>query len=63
MLTFILTLLLEICSKCLDLRTVPTIVIAHNVLHISRYLDFLLVVLTNAGVFLHGLNLRGESRT
>ena len=30
---------------------------------ISRYSDFRLVVLTNAGIFLRGLNLCGESRT
>ena len=30
---------------------------------ISRYSDFLSVVLTNAGMFLRGLNLCGESRT
>ena len=33
------------------------------VLRISRYSDFLSVVLTNAGIFLCGLNLCGESRT
>ena len=33
------------------------------VLRISRYSDFLSVVLTNAGIFLRGLNLCGESRT
>ena len=33
------------------------------VLRISRYSDFLSVVHTNAGIFLRGLNLCGESRT
>ena len=33
------------------------------ILHISRYLGFLSVVLTNAGIFLSGLKLRIESRT
>ena len=32
------------------------------VLRICRYSDFLSVVLTNAGIFLSGLNLCGESR-
>ena len=40
----------------LQLRTVPTIVI-------SRYSDFLLLVLINTGIFLHGSKLCGESRT
>ena len=33
------------------------------VLRISRYLDFLSVMLTNAGVFLRGLKLCRESRS
>ena len=33
------------------------------VLRISRYSDFLSVVPSNAGIFLRGLNLCGESRT
>ena len=33
------------------------------VLRISRYLDFLSAMLTNAGVFLHGLKLCRESRS
>ena len=41
------------------LRTVPTIVIVR----ISRYSDFLLLVLTNTGMFLLGLKLSGESRS
>ena len=32
------------------------------VLRISRYSSFLLVMLTNTGIFLHGLKLSGESR-
>ena len=31
------------------------------VLRISRYSDFLSVILTNTGIFLHGLKLSGES--
>ena len=31
-------------------------------LSISRYSDFISVVLTNAGIFLRGLNLSGEKR-
>ena len=33
------------------------------VLRISRYTDFLSPMLTNTGVFLHGLKLSGESRS
>ena len=33
------------------------------VLRISRYLDFLSPMLTNTGIFLHGLKLSGESRS
>ena len=33
------------------------------VLHMLRYLGFLLVVPTNTGIFLRGLKLCGESRT
>ena len=33
------------------------------VLRISRYSDFLLVVLTNVGIFLRGLKLAGKSRS
>ena len=33
------------------------------VLRISRYSDFLLLVLINTGIFLRGLKLCGESRT
>ena len=36
---------------------VPTIVIAHYVLRISRCLDFLSPMLTNTGIFLRGLKL------
>ena len=49
---------------CGQLRTVPTIVIARAyVLRISRYSDFLSVMLTNSGIFLRGLKLSGESRS
>ena len=34
-----------------------------NILRISRYSDFLCVVLINTGIFLRGLKLCGESRT
>ena len=33
------------------------------ILHISRYSDFLSPMLTNTGIFLHGLKLPGESRS
>ena len=33
------------------------------VLRILRYSDFLSVMLTNTGIFLHGLKLSGESRS
>ena len=33
------------------------------VLRISRYSDFLSPMLTNTGIFLHGLKLSGESRS
>ena len=33
------------------------------VLRISRYSDFLSVMLTNTGIFLRGLKLSGESRS
>ena len=33
------------------------------VLRISRYSEFLLLVLINTGIFLHGLKLCGKSRT
>ena len=33
------------------------------VLRISRYLDFLSVMLTNTGIFLRGLKLSGKSRS
>ena len=33
------------------------------VLRISRYWDFLSVMLTNTGIFLRGLKLSGESRS
>ena len=33
------------------------------VLRISRYSSFLAVMLTNTGIFLHGLKLSGESRS
>ena len=39
---------------------VPTIVIAHTFLHISRYLGFLTVMLTNTVTFLRGLKLSRE---
>ena len=45
------------------LRTVPTIVIAHTFLRISRHSDFLSPMLTNTGIFLRGLKLSGESRS
>ena len=33
------------------------------ILHISRYSDFLLPMLTNTGIFLRGLKLSGETRS
>ena len=35
----------------------------YYVLRISRYSDFLSVMLTNTGLFLRGLKLSGESRS
>ena len=46
-----------------ELRTVPTIVIAHTFCASPDTRIFLSVVLTNAGIFLRGLKLFGESRT
>ena len=45
------------------LRMVPTIVIAHTFCASPDTRNFLLAVLSNAGIVLHDLKLCGESRT
>ena len=50
-------------SLCVDFKDGAYYCYCAYVLRISRYSDFLSVMLTNTGIFLRGLKLSGESRS
>ena len=50
-------------SARIDFKDGPYYCYCAYVLRISRYSDFLWVVLINTGIFLRGLKLSGESRS